>query len=160
MGSTVTQVLGDAYMHEWEKDILHSRVAPRQDVFQINAIYQKPTAFFLDLLKSKLRLLIPSQISADAGDDSVLYIIFSLDLVLNRSRLINMKRNLRDAVIQAHELGRGQREIARFLGIPLTTVNRDIKRYEETGSNEDRPGNDPAKPRNRIVEARIDQGLG
>ncbi|CAF4575855.1 unnamed protein product, partial [Didymodactylos carnosus] len=56
-----------------------------------------------------------------------------------------MKRSLRDAVIQAHELGRGQREIARFLGIPLTTVNLDIKRYEETGSNEDRPARQRAR---------------
>ena len=39
-----------------------------------------------------------------------------------------------------HERGIGQREIARFLGIPLTTVHDDIRRFEETGSYEDRKG--------------------
>ena len=39
-----------------------------------------------------------------------------------------------------HERGIGQREIARLLGIPLTTVHDDIRRFEETGSYEDRKG--------------------
>jgi transposase len=39
-----------------------------------------------------------------------------------------------------HERGTPNHEIVRLLGIPRTTVIRDIRRYEETGSNENRQG--------------------
>lgn len=48
--------------------------------------------------------------------------------------------NLRDAIIRAHNRGRGVRKIADFLGISQSVVSKAIKRFEETGSNEDRPG--------------------
>uniref|UniRef100_A0A914EQS8 Transposase n=1 Tax=Acrobeloides nanus TaxID=290746 RepID=A0A914EQS8_9BILA len=54
-------------------------------------------------------------------------------------------KNLREAIIRAHNRGKGQREIADFLGISSGTVNKAIKRFEETGSYEDRPGRDPKK---------------
>ena len=49
-------------------------------------------------------------------------------------------KNLRDAIIRAHERGKKQVEIAEFLGISTSTVNYAIKRYKETGNNEDRKG--------------------
>ena len=49
-------------------------------------------------------------------------------------------KNLRDAIIRAHERGKKQVEIAEFLGISTSTVNDAIKRYKETGNNEDRKG--------------------
>ena len=49
-------------------------------------------------------------------------------------------KNLRDAIIHAHERGKKQVEIAEFLGISTSTVNDAIKRYKETGNNEDRKG--------------------
>ena len=54
-------------------------------------------------------------------------------------------KNLREAIIRAHNRGKGQREIANFLGIFPGTVNKAIKRFEETGSYEDRPGRGPKK---------------
>lgn len=51
-----------------------------------------------------------------------------------------MKKDLRPAIIRAHEQGRGVREIAEFLSITPMMVSRAIKRFEETGSNDDRPG--------------------
>uniref|UniRef100_A0A914DEJ7 Paired domain-containing protein n=1 Tax=Acrobeloides nanus TaxID=290746 RepID=A0A914DEJ7_9BILA len=48
--------------------------------------------------------------------------------------------DLRPAIIRAHQIGRGVREIARFLDIPVMTVSDAIKRFEESGSNKDRPG--------------------
>ena len=47
-------------------------------------------------------------------------------------------KELRPAIIRMHQRGIPKREISR-LDIPLTTVFKDIKRYEETGTNEDRP---------------------
>uniref|UniRef100_A0A914CNM9 Homeodomain-like domain-containing protein n=1 Tax=Acrobeloides nanus TaxID=290746 RepID=A0A914CNM9_9BILA len=54
-------------------------------------------------------------------------------------------KDLREAIIRAHKRGKGQREIADFLGISPGTVNKAIKRFEETGSYEDRPGQGPKK---------------
>ena len=48
--------------------------------------------------------------------------------------------NLRDAIIRAHNRGKKVMEISEFLGIPHPTVSKTIKRFEETGSNKDRPG--------------------
>uniref|UniRef100_A0A914CHA5 Helix-turn-helix domain-containing protein n=1 Tax=Acrobeloides nanus TaxID=290746 RepID=A0A914CHA5_9BILA len=39
-----------------------------------------------------------------------------------------------------HQRGIPKLDISRLLNIPLTTVFKDIKRYEKTGTNEDRPG--------------------
>uniref|UniRef100_A0A915DF60 Transposase IS30-like HTH domain-containing protein n=1 Tax=Ditylenchus dipsaci TaxID=166011 RepID=A0A915DF60_9BILA len=49
-------------------------------------------------------------------------------------------KDLRPAIIRAHEAGRGMREIARFLDITPMMVSRAINRFEETGSNKDRTG--------------------
>ena len=43
-----------------------------------------------------------------------------------------MKKDLRPAIIRAHEQGRGVREIAEFLSITPMMVSRAIKRFEET----------------------------
>ena len=43
-------------------------------------------------------------------------------------------KELRPAIIRAHEKGKGVREIARFLDIEPSTVSRTIKRFEETGN--------------------------
>ena len=43
-------------------------------------------------------------------------------------------KELRSAIIRAHEKGKGVREIARFFDIEPSTVSRTIKRFEETGS--------------------------
>ena len=48
--------------------------------------------------------------------------------------------SLREAIIRAHERGKTVMEIVDFLGISQSTVSKAIKRFEETGSNEDRPG--------------------
>ena len=48
--------------------------------------------------------------------------------------------SLREAIIRAHERGKTVMEIVDFLGISHSTVSKAIKRFEETGSNEDRPG--------------------
>ena len=47
-------------------------------------------------------------------------------------------KELRPAIIRAHEKGKGVREIARFLDIEPSTVSRTIKRFEETESSENR----------------------
>ena len=47
-------------------------------------------------------------------------------------------KELRSAIIRVHHRGIPKLEISRLLDIPLTTVFKDIKRYEETGTNEDR----------------------
>ena len=48
--------------------------------------------------------------------------------------------SLREAIIRAHDRGKTVMEIADFLGISHSTVSKAIKRFEETGSNEDRHG--------------------
>jgi DNA-binding transcriptional regulator YhcF (GntR family) len=57
---------------------------------------------------------------------------------------------LRPAIIRAHENGKGVREIARFLDIEPSTVSRTIKRFEETGSNENRKREKTARSRRNI----------
>ena len=47
-------------------------------------------------------------------------------------------QNLREAIIIAHNRGKKQAEIADFLGISQGAVSKTIKRFEETGSNENR----------------------
>ena len=49
-------------------------------------------------------------------------------------------KHVRDAIIRAHACCKKQVEIAEFLGISTSTVNDAIKRYKETGNNEDRKG--------------------
>ena len=59
-------------------------------------------------------------------------------------------KELRPAIIRAHEQGKGMREIASFLNITPMMVSRAIKRFEETGSNQDRSKRRPEKTaRNR-----------
>ena len=38
-------------------------------------------------------------------------------------------KNLREAIIRAHDRGKTQREITDFLGIALRTINKTIKRF-------------------------------
>ena len=47
-------------------------------------------------------------------------------------------KEFRPAIIRMHERGKGVREIARDLGISPNTVSVAIKRFKETGSNENR----------------------
>ena len=47
--------------------------------------------------------------------------------------------NLRSLIIKLHEEGKGATEIGRRLGMHRNTVCYAIKRYQETGSNDDRP---------------------
>lgn len=47
--------------------------------------------------------------------------------------------NQRSAIIKLHEKGKGATEIGRLLDIHRNTVSKAIKRYQETGSNHDRP---------------------
>jgi transposase len=54
-------------------------------------------------------------------------------------------KEFRAAIIRMHERGTGKREIGRLLGIDESTVRKAIKRFEETGSNQDRPGRGPKK---------------
>ena len=63
---------------------------------------------------------------------------------------------MRPAIIRAHENGKGVREIARFLDIEPSTVSRAIKRFEETGSNEDRKRNreKPSRSRRNVQRAK------
>ena len=45
--------------------------------------------------------------------------------------------DLRAGFVKLHEQGKSQREIVRLLGVPKATVQKAIKRFEETGSNAD-----------------------
>ena len=63
-------------------------------------------------------------------------------------------KELRPAIIRAHEKGKGVREIARFLDIEPSTVSRTIKRFEETGSNENRKREKTARSRRNIQRAK------
>uniref|UniRef100_A0A914E153 Insertion element IS150 protein InsJ-like helix-turn-helix domain-containing protein n=1 Tax=Acrobeloides nanus TaxID=290746 RepID=A0A914E153_9BILA len=65
--------------------------------------------------------------------------------------------NLREAIIVAHNRGKKQTEIADFFGISQGAVSKAIKRFEETGSNQDRPKGRPektARNRRNIMRAR------
>ena len=65
-----------------------------------------------------------------------------------------MTKDLRPAIIRAHEKGKAVREIARFLDISPATVSRAIKRFEETGSNKDRERVKTARNRRNIQRAK------
>ena len=47
---------------------------------------------------------------------------------------------MRPAIIKLHEKGYSTREIEQLLDVSKSSVDRHIKRYEETGSHEDRKG--------------------
>lgn len=65
-------------------------------------------------------------------------------------------KDLRPAIIRAHNRGKKQNEIADFLGISQGTVSKAIKRFEETGSNQDRAGRGrPRKARTPINKRKI-----
>src|SRR3954466_2520024 len=49
-------------------------------------------------------------------------------------------KEFRAAIIRMHERGTGNSEIGRLLGKHEATVRKAIKRFEETGSNNDRQG--------------------
>ena len=49
-------------------------------------------------------------------------------------------KELRPAIIRMYQNGIPMREISRLLDVPKSTVIDDIKRFEETGTNEDRAG--------------------
>jgi len=63
-------------------------------------------------------------------------------------------KELRPAIIRAHEKGKGVREIVRFLDIEPSTVSRTIKRFEETGSNKNRKREKTARSRRNIQRAK------
>lgn len=46
----------------------------------------------------------------------------------------------RPAIIRMHENGKSMNQIAKDLGISRCAVQKAVKRFEETGSNKDRPG--------------------
>src|ERR1700752_1769210 len=56
--------------------------------------------------------------------------------------------NQRSAIIKLHEKGKGATEIGRLLDIHRNTVSKAIKRYQETGSNHDRPRSSRPKTAN------------
>src|SRR6185312_13186201 len=62
-------------------------------------------------------------------------------------------KELRPAIIRAHEKGKGVCEIAQFLDIEPSTVSRAIMRFEETGSNENRKREKTARSRRNIHPA-------
>ena len=51
-------------------------------------------------------------------------------------------KELRPAIIRMHQNRIPMREISRLLDVPKSTVIDDIKRFEETKTNEDRRGRD------------------
>ena len=57
---------------------------------------------------------------------------------------------LRPAIIRAHENGKGVREIAWFLDIEPSTVSQTSKRFEKTGSNENRKREKTVRSRKNI----------
>lgn len=57
---------------------------------------------------------------------------------------------MRPAIIKLHEKGLSIRKIANLLDVPFKTVHRHIKRFEETGSHQNKPKGRPEKTaRNR-----------
>ena len=49
-------------------------------------------------------------------------------------------KDLRLAVVRLFNKGKSKAEISRLLNVPVSTVKRDIKRFNETWNNNDRPG--------------------
>ena len=50
------------------------------------------------------------------------------------------RKDLRSAIARMAESGNGVVEILLLLDIPHSTVSKALKRFQETGANEDRPG--------------------
>lgn len=63
-------------------------------------------------------------------------------------------KTFRPAIIRMHERKKGVREIARDLGISPNTVSLAIKRFEETGSNNDRKRGKIARSQKNIQRAK------
>uniref|UniRef100_A0A915ECL3 KAP NTPase domain-containing protein n=1 Tax=Ditylenchus dipsaci TaxID=166011 RepID=A0A915ECL3_9BILA len=101
------------------------------------------------------------RLSFIGGEQALTNIVQSLFL----SAAFIMK-DLRPAIIRAHEAGRGAREIARFLDITPMMVSRAINRFEEIRSNKDRTGRGRKKTARskkniqRAKEGRVSHGLG
>jgi transposase len=75
--------------------------------------------------------------------------LFQLIFISNLYFLVKTKE-LRPAIIRAREQGKGVRKISSFLNITPMMVSLAIKRFEETGSNQDRPkGRQEKTARNR-----------
>ena len=64
----------------------------------------------------------------------------------------------RPTIIRMLERGKGVREIARDLGISPGTVTKAKQRFEETGSNKDRPKGKPKKICKKPAEYSTRQG--
>uniref|UniRef100_A0A914E620 Uncharacterized protein n=1 Tax=Acrobeloides nanus TaxID=290746 RepID=A0A914E620_9BILA len=62
-------------------------------------------------------------------------------------------KEFRAAIIRMHERGTGKREIGRLLGIDESTVRKAIKRFEETGSNDNRKREKTARSSRNIQRA-------
>uniref|UniRef100_A0A914EB79 Transposase IS30-like HTH domain-containing protein n=1 Tax=Acrobeloides nanus TaxID=290746 RepID=A0A914EB79_9BILA len=63
-------------------------------------------------------------------------------------------KEFRAAIIRMHERGTGKREIGRLLGIDESTVRKAIKRFEETGSNDNRKREKTARSSRNIQRAK------
>jgi transposase len=78
---------------------------------------------------------------------------FSEELNQKFSFIVKMKE-LRLAINRLHAKGIAKREIARLLDVPEKTVRYDIKRYEETGSNDNRKREATATSRENVQRAK------
>ena len=63
-------------------------------------------------------------------------------------------KEFRAAIIRMHERGTGKREIGRLLGIDESTVRKAIKRFEETGSNDNRKREKTARSSRNIQRSK------
>uniref|UniRef100_A0A914EF83 Transposase n=1 Tax=Acrobeloides nanus TaxID=290746 RepID=A0A914EF83_9BILA len=63
-------------------------------------------------------------------------------------------KEFRAAIIRMHERRTGKREIGRLLGIDESTVRKAIKRFEETGSNDNRKREKTARSSRNIQRAK------
>src|SRR6185437_2544603 len=63
-------------------------------------------------------------------------------------------KEFRAAIIRMNERGTGKREIGRLLGIDESTVRKAIKRFEETGSNDNRKREKTARSSRNIQRAK------
>src|SRR5438128_2712659 len=66
---------------------------------------------------------------------------------------------LRYAIVRLFQQGKKKCDISRLLQVPETTVRRAIKRYQDTGNNEDRPRSGRPKTANTATNRKKIKGL-